>query len=82
MESSLLEIVELENGEIVLRRADSDDQEPLLNIRFAKKPLGDLPELRIEIAKAMIQAGIQTFTELAQETDLMGEKVPEKRVVH
>lgn len=83
MESALLEIVELENGDIVLRHADGEDNEPLVNIRFAKQPMGDLPELRIEIAKAMIQAGIKTFSELAQETDLFNSQQEEEApVIH
>ena len=63
MPASLLEIVELSDGEIVLRRA-SGDKAPLVNIRFSPETLDYLPEARMEVAKAMIEAGIATAAEL------------------
>ena len=59
MPASFLEIVELENGDIVLKRADSED-EPLLSIRFSDESREYLPEARLEVARAMIQAGAAT----------------------
>lgn len=67
MESSLLEIVELANGDIILRRAD-EDGEPLVNIRFSKESLKFMPNIRLDIAKAMIQAGIETFSEMTADS--------------
>ena len=66
MSSSVLEIVELPDGEIVLKRADREE-EPLVNIRFSDESLGDMPQMRLEVAKAMIQAGIQAFAELTEQ---------------
>ncbi|ROS00309.1 hypothetical protein EDC56_2955 [Sinobacterium caligoides] len=65
MVSSLLEIVELANGEIVLRSADGDNR-PLINIRFGSA--SDLVSSadRLEVAKAMIQAGMATFAEIVE----------------
>ena len=60
MSSSFLEIVALPNGEIVLQRADDEDGEPLVNIRFSdvsKTYVGE--ESCLDVAKVMIQAGIQ-----------------------
>lgn len=62
--SSLLEIVELYNGDIVLQRADSDNAEALMTIRFSSESKGYLPENRLEIAKAMIHAGIETASQI------------------
>jgi hypothetical protein len=64
--SSVLEIVELPDGEIVLKRADSEE-EPLLNIRFSDESLAAMPQVRMEVAKAMIQAGIQAFAEMSEQ---------------
>ncbi|MEH6549682.1 MAG: hypothetical protein V7711_09440 [Pseudomonadales bacterium] len=66
MSSSLLEIIELPNGEIVLKRADGES-EPLVNIRFSEETRSYMPYIRLEIAKAMIQAGIQAFSELSEQ---------------
>lgn len=68
MPSSFLEIVELPNGDIVLLRADGDG-EPLVNIRFSDESRDYMPESRLEIARAMIQAGIETAVMLSEERD-------------
>lgn len=64
MNSSLLEIVELPDGDFVLRRAGESDSEPLCQIRFSSEAGDYLPEERLEVAKAMIQAGIEVAAEL------------------
>ncbi|MEM9257331.1 MAG: hypothetical protein AAGA91_17965 [Pseudomonadota bacterium] len=66
MSASLLEIVDLGNGEIVLQRAE-DDSEPLVRIRFSDESRLYLMDNDLEIAKAMIQAGIQAAANLSQE---------------
>lgn len=68
MASSLLEIVDLGNGEIVLQRAD-DDAEPLVTIRFSDETRVYLMDNNLEVARAMIQAGIQAAAELAGAED-------------
>lgn len=65
MPSSLLEIVDLGDGEIVLQRAD-DDSEPLLTIHFSDETRIYLMDNGLEVAKAMIQAGIQAAAEIAE----------------
>lgn len=64
MPSSLLEIVDLGDGEIVLQRAD-DDSEPLLTIHFSDETRVYLMDNGLEVAKAMIQAGIQAAADIA-----------------
>ena len=63
MSSSLLEIVELENGEIVLRYVE-DKGEPLVTIRFSDESRSYVKQSSLDIAKVMIQAGIQAASHL------------------
>ena len=68
MSTSLLEIVDLGNGEIVLQRAD-DSSEPLVTIKFSEESQTYLLENGLEVAKIMFQAGIQAAAAIVQETD-------------
>jgi hypothetical protein len=56
--TALLEIVDLGEGEIVLQRAE-DDSEPLLRIQFSDEARDYLMDNGLEVAKVMIQAGMQ-----------------------
>ncbi len=70
MSASLYEIVELPNGDIVLRRADEKEGEPMVSIHFSDDSLPFLRNGKFEIAKAMIEAGMEMVGELAdQEID-------------
>lgn len=69
--STLYEIIELPNGDIALQRAD-EKGEPLVSIRFSKESLYFLNESRFDIARAMIEAGLEaanTIDEDEQEED-------------
>lgn len=63
MSSSLFEIVELSNGEVVLRHADSAQAEPLVRISFSQESLQYLGEAKFAVAKAMIEAGMDAASE-------------------
>jgi hypothetical protein len=83
--TSVLEIVELTNGDIVLQPADGEES-PMVTIRFSDEASQQMPYMRLEVAKAMIQAGIQAFADLSDQADqaLMesaGDMVQD-RVVH
>ena len=65
MPASLLEIIDLGDGEIVLQRAD-DDSEPLVTIQFSEESQIYLSDNGLEVAKAMIQAGIQAAAVIAE----------------
>lgn len=65
MSTSLLEIVDLGDGEVVLQRAD-DDSEPLVSIQFSEEASAYLMESNLEVAKVMIQAGIQAAAKIAE----------------
>jgi|OM-RGC.v1.033108580 hypothetical protein len=56
--SAFLEIVQLDSGEIVLRNSDGEG-EPLVNIRFSAAAKDYIGKSEVDIAKVMIQAGIQ-----------------------
>ncbi len=81
MSTSLLEIVDLGNGEIVLQRAD-DTSEPLVTIKFSEESQTYLLENGLEVARVMIQAGIQAAAAIAQEADEVNDEVPIVQTVH
>ncbi len=66
MPTALLEIVDLGDGEIVLQRADEEDGEPLVSIQFSEETSSYLMDNNLEVAKVMIQAGIQAAAKLAE----------------
>jgi hypothetical protein len=83
--TALLEIVDLGNGEIILQRAD-DGAEPLVRIRFSDECQMYLMDQNLDVAKAMIQAGIQAASNLVEEEDAeeMESAAPDaaSRVIH
>ncbi len=56
--AALLEIVELANGDIVLQRVGAEGA-PLVRIRFSAESRGYLAGARVNVARAMIEAGIR-----------------------
>ena len=83
MPTSLLEIVDLGDGEIVLQRAD-DDREPLVTIRFSEESRLYIMDNGLEVAKAMIQAGLQAVSNLSDQTEIEVEEEGEStaRILH
>lgn len=86
MSSSLYEIVELANGDVVLQRAD-ERSEPLVSIRFSADSLSSMREGKLDVAKAMIEAGMEAASEIADDgaEDFLGEfglEEEEKPVYH
>lgn len=65
MTRELLEIVELPDGRIVLRR--SEQQAPIVTLTFSKEARAFLKERYIEVAKSMFHAGLQTAGQLQGE---------------
>jgi hypothetical protein len=84
--SSFLEIVELSDGEIVLQQADDPDSEPLVTIRFSDESRAYMMDACIDVAKVMIQAGIQAAVQISDQYDVDDESQAETavadRVVH
>ena len=83
MASSFLEIVELANGDVVLQRAE-DEGEPLVVIRFSEESRVYLMDATLEVARAMIQAGIQAAASIAEQGELELEEYAEgqPRILH
>lgn len=75
--SSFLEIVELENGKVALRRSN-EEAEPLVVIEFSADAQDFLQGHYIEVAKAMISAGMQIAGQVMEE----GEPYSEDRILH
>jgi hypothetical protein len=60
-----LEIVDRGDGEIVVQRAE-DDSEPLVTILFSDEARAYMMDSGLEVAKAMIQAGIQAAAVISE----------------
>ena len=60
---SFFEIVVLPNGDIALKRGNDAD-EPLIRISFSKEVEGFSDESKIDLAKVMIEAGIDLFDKM------------------
>lgn len=69
MSASLLEIIDRGDGEIVVQRAD-DDSEPLVTIRFSDEARVYMMDNGLEVAKAMIQAGMQAAAVISERSDV------------
>ncbi len=67
MTSSLFEIMELSNGDVVLQRAD-DEGKPLVSIRFSAESLAFLRDAKFDVARAMIEAGMEAAGEVAEQS--------------
>jgi len=66
--TSLLEIVDRGEGEIVLQRVDRDS-EPLLTISFSAEARLYIRDNAVEVAKAMIQAAIHAAVVISERGD-------------
>lgn len=64
MPTSFLEIVELPDGRIALRRAD--DEEALVVLDFSADAKAFLQGQHVEVAKVMLNAGVQMAGRLAE----------------
>ena len=68
MATSLLEIVDCGDGEFVLQRSD-DEGNPLVRICFSHESQAYMMDNTLEVAKAMIQAGVQAAAEASEMVD-------------
>lgn len=70
-EASFYEIVELENGDISLRRSETDEGDSLVEIRFSEESRFFLGEAKFEVARTMIEAGLDLVAELRDDPGAM-----------
>lgn len=81
--AAVFEIVELSDGDIALKRSDGEG-EPLVRITFSGDAKASFPAQHLEIAKAMIEAGVRKVGELSgvevEDTSAIADV--EERVIH
>lgn len=64
--STLYEIVEMPDGDIVLQRVDAEpDAEPLVRIRFSEQARSYMDDASLEVARAMVEAGVKAISDLS-----------------
>lgn len=68
MSPSFFEIVQLSNGDYALRRID-DDSAPLVKISFSDEAREMMEDRDMNVAKAMIAAGIEAVGNVAHDID-------------
>lgn len=64
--AKLYEIIELPDGDIALQREGDTDGQPLVTMRFSMELLRFLRGEKLEIAKSMLEAGLEKVAEIAQ----------------
>ncbi|MFW1676282.1 hypothetical protein ACFVYJ_00670 [Pontibacter sp. JAM-7] len=74
----VLEIVELDNGELAVRSSELD-AEPMIKIEFSAALKDQLSEQYLDVARVMLTAGIQLAVENG--ADLKPE-APEPEIIH
>lgn len=79
MPTSFLEIVELSDGRIVLRRGD--DEEALVILEFSEEAKAFLQGQHIEVAKAMFNVGVEVAGSMV-DGDYEAEFEEQARVLH
>lgn len=63
--ADLLELIELENGDVVLRRAESDEK-PIVSISFSSESNDNMQDLKMHVARSMVDAAISTYQSAMQ----------------
>jgi len=63
MSDPIIELVQLENGDIVLRHSDKPDQ-PLVTISISDQVANLKPEDKLDLANAMVEAGIERYQDI------------------
>lgn len=81
--AAVFEIVELSDGDVALKRSDGEG-EPLVKISFSGDAKMSFPEQHLEIAKAMIEAGVRKVGQLSgvQVEDTSDIASFEEQVIH
>ncbi|MCW8885680.1 MAG: hypothetical protein OQK12_10575 [Motiliproteus sp.] len=78
MSSEVLEIVELDDGGVALRKADDNSAEPVMTVRFSEETVKALKDQHMGVAQSMIAAGIQ----LIVDAKIRLEEEKEEPVIH
>lgn len=78
MSTPTFELIILENGDIGLQRAGNN--ETLVQVKFSSKVKQYLGEQQIEVAKQMIDSGIQAVIDWEQASEIAEQQEPSKTV--
>ena len=81
MSSSLYEIVELKDGTLSLKQADSEG-EPLVNIKFSDEAVRFMADSKLEVVKAMIEAGFQAVSDITEREMELDSDSSESNILH
>lgn len=81
MASTLYEIIELPSGEFALQRS-GEDGEPLVRIEFSEEARVYLLDAGLDVARAMIDAGIEAIEKLGTEGGFEGPGSDGQRTLH
>ncbi|MFT6712160.1 MAG: hypothetical protein ACJATO_002549 [Arenicella sp.] len=78
---SIIELVQLENGDIALRNSEAPDQ-PLLTINFSEQVRGFLQADQMSVANAMVEAGINRYRDVQIERIKEGREAAQTGMLH
>jgi len=81
MSEMRIELVQLANGDIALRRSDNPD-EPLVTINISDQVQDLMPMDKIDIAQSMIEAGIERYRDIQLERVDEAQAAAEANVLH
>jgi hypothetical protein len=81
-ESAFYEIVEMEDGDIALLKSNDKSDEPLVRVRFSQESNEYLGAARFEVARVMIEAGLDAVADLEEQTDAEISSVTSSNLLH
>ena len=81
MADPVMELIKLENGDIALRNSEAPE-DVLLTISFSEQLRGFLQSDQLEIARAMVVAGMDRYRDIQIERMEEAKQVSESGVLH
>lgn len=81
MSEPVIELIKLENGDIALRQADQPE-EHLLVIKFSEQVKDFLQFDQMEVARAMVEAGMDSYRDIQMQRIEELEEATESGMLH
>lgn len=81
-ETRVLEIVELENGEMLLQIQEENEVLPLIRLRVTSEMREFMGDDYIEMARGMLTAGVHALTERLAEREEQAQEEERPKVLH
>jgi len=81
MSDPVIELVKLENGDIALRNSDVPE-EPLVTIVFSEQISSFLQMDQLEVARAMVEAGMSCYRDIHAERTEQVKQATEAGMLH